>query len=186
MFYRIGLLALATLGIAACAETGSGIVGSRSSDSLSPFYAPSLVSYEAQDGRFPMVIRGNPFAGVPQVQLEQSIHRNTRTPAWAPRAQFVRDERAENGEGLRLVVIFNPVQTLDFRAMCGDLSSIGTTGPANQSTIRMAFCDGRQTMSDVVYRTGPAPDEQSAAFIGAVNNAAARTLPFVDVARENF
>ena len=66
MFDRIGLLALATLGIAACAETGSGIVGSRSSDSLSPFYSPSLVSYEAQDGRFPLVVRGNPFGGVPQ------------------------------------------------------------------------------------------------------------------------
>ena len=47
MFYRIGLLASATVGIAACADTGSGVVGSRSSDSLSPFYAPSLVSYEA-------------------------------------------------------------------------------------------------------------------------------------------
>jgi hypothetical protein len=132
-----------------------------------------------------MVVRGNPFAGVPQVQLDQALHRNVRTPAWAPRAQFVRDEGAEAGEGLRLVVVFNPAQTLDFRAKCGDLSGVGTTGPANQSTIRMAFCDGRQTMTDVVYRTGPAPDERSATFLGAVNNAAARALPFVDVAREN-
>ena len=186
MFQRTAVLALASLAIAACADTtASGIAGSRSSNSLSPYYSPSLVSYEAQDGRFPLVVRGNPFGGVPQAQVEQTLHRDMRTPAWAPRAQFVRDERAEAGDGLRLVVIFNPVTPIDFRGMCDNLDGIGSTGPGNQNTIRMAFCDGRQTMSDVAYRTGPAPTDQSAAFIGAVNNAAARALPFVDVAREN-
>jgi len=137
---RSALFALAILVLAACAETGGGsIVGSRGSDRLSPFYAPSLVSYEAQDGRIPLVIRGNPFAGVPQAQLEQTLHRDMRTPGWAPRAQFVRDERAENGEGLRVVVIFNPGAPVDFRAICGNLTGVGSTGPANQSTIRMAF-----------------------------------------------
>lgn len=185
MFKQAAILTLAVFAVTACTGTTGGVVGSRSSDSLSPFYAPSLVSYEAQDGRFPLVVRGNPFGGVPQAQLEQTLHRDMRTPAWAPRAQFVRDDRAEAGDGLRLVVVFNPVTSIDFRAICGDVSGVGSTGPGNQTTIRMAFCDGPQTMSDVTYRFGSATDDQSATFIGALNNAVARALPFVDVAREN-
>ena len=83
MIDRIGLRALAELGIAAGPQTGSGIAVSRSSDSLSPFYSPGLVSYGAQDGRFPLIIREIPFGGVPQVQLEQTLYRNLWTPAWA-------------------------------------------------------------------------------------------------------
>jgi len=185
MFKQAAILTLAVFAVTACTGTTGGVVGSRSSDRLSPFYAPSLVSYEAQDGRFPLVVRGNPFGGVPQAQLEQTLHRDMRTPAWAPRAQFVRDDRAEAGDGLRLVVVFNPVTSIDFRAICGDVSGVGSTGPGNQTTIRMAFCDGPQTMSDVTYRFGSATDYQSATFIGALNNSVARALPFVDVAGEN-
>ena len=173
-------VAAATL-MGACADTGTGTFsGGRAGTTISPFYAPSLVSYVAQDGRFPLVVRGNPFGGVPQGQLEQTLHQRLRLPGWAPDARFARDANAETGAGQRLVVVFNPAGTPDLRAVCGDVSAITLAGPANQMTIRVGFCDGPQSMTDATWRAAPAPDDSSAAFIGAVNAAVAEALPFID------
>jgi hypothetical protein len=179
---RISIAALSCMFLASCG--GGAVVGGVGGEYVSPFYSPSLVSYVAQDGRFPMVLRGNPFAGIPQAQLEQTLHQEIPTPGWAPRAQFVRNDNAEAGRGLRLVVLLNPVQNVDFRAICGDLLGIGFAGPTNQITLRVAFCDNAQTMTDVTLRTAPSPDPTNPAFTGALSTMTSIALPFVDRARE--
>ena len=180
MIGRMTLLFTGTLLLAACAGAPAGTFSGTRGARISPFYAPALVSYVARNGTFPVVVRGNPFGGVPQAQLEQALHQRMRLPGWAPNARFTADPAAEAGTGLRLVVLFNPAGTVGLRAVCGDLSGMAYTGPANQMTMRVGFCDGPQSMSDVTLRTAPPPDETSAAFIGALNNAAAAALPFID------
>ena len=178
------LLAIATAALAgACAAPGtctSPFSGGRTGATISAFYAPALVSYVAQDGQFPLVVRGNPFGGVPQAQLEQTLHQRLRLPGWAPDARFAHDPRADAATGQRMIILFNPGGAVGLRTMCGDLSGIALAGPANQMTIRVAFCDGPQSMTDVTWTTAPAPDDSSAAFIGAVNAAVAEALPFID------
>jgi len=180
MIGRMTLLLATAVFLAACAGAPGGTVAGSRGATISPFYAPALVSYVARDGTFPLVVRGNPFGGVPQARLEQTLHQRMRLPGWAPNARFTANPVAEAGTGLRLVVLFNPVGTVGLRAVCGDLSGIAFSGPANQMTMRVGFCDGPQSMSDVTLRTAPPPDETSAAFIGALNNAAASALPFID------
>jgi len=175
------LAGAAILLLGACADGNLGAVGGAY---VSPFYGPSLVSYEARDGRFPIVVRGNPFGGVPTAQLNSAVRQSARMPGWAPRARFVEDQSANADQGLRLVVVMNPAPGVGYREMCSPLSSIPVEGPGNRMTIRVAFCDGPQAMTDATLTTSPAPGESSASFIGALNNAIGMALPFIDRAQQ--
>ena len=116
----------------------------------------SLVRYAAADGAMPTVIHGNPFSGT-QAQADQAVRAGLHMPGGLPRAAFVTDAAAEAGEGLRLVLVFDPADaTFDAKRMCGDVRSIALGGSGNRAIIHASFCSGDKLIRGVLARTDPA------------------------------
>lgn len=147
--------ALLCLGLAAC---GASRV---STGNHSTFYGPGVVSYAASDGTMPLVMRGNPFP-LPQAQAEAAVARNFYLPGWFQQATFV-PTSAEGADGqYRVVMVFNAATPVSASAACGDVEDIAVTPPADELTLRAAFCAGDYVVSDVFGRSPTAPPDSPA------------------------
>ena len=168
---------LAALGlvfvVAACADTRGGTT------QVSAFYSPSLASYVARGGTFPMVVHGSPF-GAPVAA--QTIRDAAAVPRWAGGGRFVEDAEAEAGAGLRLVVVFSPADAhLGFRAICGDLSGVATAPASGAIHIRSAFCRANESVADASVRgTVGSASTADPEFRNLLDRAVKGALPFFD------
>ena len=163
-------LPLAAMALAGCAQIGSG-----GRSEVSAFYRPSLVTYVARKRTFPMLIHGDPF-GLPARQTADAIRGATTLPAWAGRAEFV---STGDPDGLRLVVVFNPVNpNLTARRVCGNLSEVAT-GPPNGGLHALAsFCRTGEWITDASVR-GPRPaSPQDPALREFMSQVILNALPF--------
>ena len=171
------LKSLAALGfvlvIAACTEIRGG------STRVSAFYSPSLASYTARDGTFPMVVRGSPFAAPVS---GQTIRDAVAVPGFAGGGRFVENTGAETGSGLRLVIVFNPTdERLGFREMCGDLRAVATAAANAAIHIRSAFCQNNESITDASVRgAAGAASAADPAFRTLLDGAVKAALPFFD------
>ena len=153
---RTAALLLLAAAAAGCAQIGAG-----TRSEVSAFYRPSLVNYAAREGTFPMVVHGDPFdllAG----RTAEAARSVTTLPAWAARAALVADADAEEGRGLRLVVIFDPVDpNLTARRVCGDLDEVETNPPSGSVHVLAAFCRAGEWITDASLRSPrpSAPDD---------------------------
>jgi hypothetical protein len=166
-FAALGLLVI----LAACTETQGRTTR------VFAFYSPSLASYVARDGTFPMVVRGSPFAAP---VAAQAIRDAVAVPRFAGGGRFVENAAAEPGTGLRLVVVFNPADArLGFREMCGDLSGVATAAPNGAIHIRTAFCRANESITDASVRgAAGAVSADDPAFRTLLDGAVKRALPF--------
>lgn len=170
MRHRPLAVLVAAMVLAGCAQIGSG-----GRSEISPFYRPSLVTYVARDGTFPMVVHGDPF-GLPTQQAADAIRAATTLPAWAGQVVFV---SADDSAGLRLVVVFNPVNpNLTARRVCGDLSEVATDPPNGGLHALASFCRAGEWITDASVR-GPRPaSPHDPAFREFMNQVIFNALPF--------
>lgn len=161
---------LAAMVLAGCAQIGSG-----GRSEVTAFYRPSLVTFVARDGTFPMVVHGDPF-GLPVEQTAAAVRGAATLPAWAGRAEFVNTD--ESGGGLRLVVVFNPVNpNLTARRVCGNLSEV-KTGPPNGGLHALAsFCRAGEWITDASVREARPASPQDPAFREFMNQVIFNVLP---------
>ena len=162
----------AAIALAGCAQVGSG-----GRSEVSAYYRPSLVNYVARDGTFPMVVHGDPF-GLPARQTADTIRGATTLPAWAGRAELV---NSGDPSGLRLVVIFNPVDpNLTARSVCGDLSEVAT-GPPNGGLHALAsFCRAGEWITNASVRGTRPESPQDPALHEFMSQVVLKALPFHD------
>lgn len=116
-------------------------------------HSGSLVMNAASDGRIPVVIRGDPFAG--NVSNPNSIVAAAlRLPPGFSRASFVKTPQAEAGRGERLVLVFDAKDgNLDVRRMCRDLGAVEVGAPDGRLRLAAAFCIGRRLARGAVGAT---------------------------------
>ena len=162
---------LTAMALAGCAQIGSG-----GRSEVTAFYRPSLVTYVAREGTFPMVVHGDPF-GLPVEQTADAVRGAVTLPAWAGRAEFVNTD--DSGSGLRLVVVFNPVNpNLTARRVCGNLSEV-KTGPPNGGLHALAsFCRAGEWITDASVRGARPASPQDPAFREFMNQVIFNALPF--------
>ena len=162
----------AAIALAGCSQVGSG-----GRSEVSAYYRPSLVTYVARDGTFPMVVHGNPY-GLPAQQTADAIRGATALPAWAGRAEFV---GSGDSSGLRLVVIFNPVNpNLTARRVCGDLSEVATGPPDGGLHALASFCRAGEWITNASVRGGRAASPQDPALHEFMSQVVLKALPFHD------
>lgn len=167
---RTSALLLAAMAVAGCAQIGSG-----GRSEVTAFFRPSLVTYAARNGTFPMVVHGDPF-GLPAEQTGDAVRGATTLPAWAGRAAFV--SPGEPG-GLRLVVVFNPVNpNLTARRVCGDLNEVATDPPNGGLHALASFCRAGEWITDASVRGSRPPSPQDPAFREFMDQVIFNALPF--------
>lgn len=161
---------VSVLALAGCAQVGSG-----GRSEVSAFYRPSLVTYAARDGTFPMVVHGDPF-GLPAEQTGDAVRGVITLPAWAGRAEFV---GSGDSSSLRLVVIFNPANpNLTARAVCGDLGEVATNPPNGGLHALASFCRAGEWITNASVR-GSRPDSaHDPAFTEFMDQVIFNALPF--------
>ena len=161
---------LAAMALAGCAQLGSG-----GRSEVTAFYRPSLVTYVARNGTFPMVVHGDPF-GLPAEQTADAVRGASTLPAWGGHAAFV---RTGDPGGLRLVVVFNPVDpNLPARRLCGDLSELATEPPNGGLHVLASFCRAGEWITDASVRGSRPASPQDPAFREFMNQVIINALPF--------
>jgi hypothetical protein len=182
--FKTAFALASALALAACAADGGGMssnfgFGSVATDSISPYYTPSTVTYAAQRGTIPIVIIGNPFTG-PEQPVDVAIRDSLRMPGWAPNARFVPDANADAGKGHRVVMVLNPANpNLNPNALCGtDPVATVSGGPF---MIRAAFCQDALPLSPAWVRRAAPSGPSDPAFTQAAAQAVNLIFPFAEL-----
>ncbi len=174
----------AALVLAACAADGDMAApagfgfGGVATDSVSPYYTPSTVTYAVQGGTMPAVVIGNPFTG-PEEPVDETVRAALRMPGWAPNARFVANPNAEAGKGFRVVLVLNPANpNLNANALCGVDPVATVSGGAFM--IRAAFCQDALPLSSASIRGAAPSGRTDPAFTQAVAQAVNLIFPFAE------
>ncbi len=115
--------------LAACAAPRESFVAVRPGEIGVSDQSGFLVMSAASDGRVPVVIRGDPFAGA-VVNPDAAVAGALRLPPGFSPVSFVKTPGAEAGRGERLVLVFDAKDgNLEVRQMCRDLSSVALSVP---------------------------------------------------------
>ncbi len=180
IFERLGgrPRATAALLLIAAATAGCAQLGAGARSEVSPFYRPSLVNYVAREGTFPLVVHGDPF-DLPAGRTAEAVRGATTLPAWAQRAALVADRDAEEGRGLRLVIIFDPVDpNLTARRVCGNLDEVETNPPSGGLHVLAAFCRAGEWITDASLRGARPASPEDSAFRKFMDRVILAALPF--------
>ncbi len=178
-FMKVGLVLLVGL-LAACTAPRETFIAARPGvigDSRAN-HAAQLVFHEASDGIVPVVIRGDPFAGR-VVDPDAIVAEALRLPPGFPRASFIQAEKAEEGRGGRLVLVFdaeNP--NLEVRQMCQDLDAVEVGEADGRLRLSAAFCIGERVARGAVGAT-PRPQAMSEEFKGFLDRVLNEVFPFL-------
>jgi len=131
IFGAIGAAALALTG---CQATSISMVDFQS------LYSPSLVAYASKDGYLPVALYGQPVAG-DKAAIDAAVVRNLRIPAHFSQVPIQATAEAQQGEGHRLVLLFDPQpQTNGYRACARTVPPPAPAGPTLR--VRAVFCSG--------------------------------------------
>lgn len=121
----------------------------------------------AADGPAPAEIHGAPYLGASDadvaalIRLPQRIDQSIRFAAVAPGAPPANPLRRR---GVRLVIIFNPETTPDFRAVCRLTAEAPTLPPPTRGvTLALAFCDDENPIGQAIL-TSAETDPRSGAL----------------------
>lgn len=102
----------------------------------------TAVRYEAADRSIPLVIRGNPFVGTQEEAVAEITSVLRLPPGW-PRASFASTPEAEQGRGVRLVLVFDALDPrTEARDVCRDTDAIEIAERVETARILAAFCIG--------------------------------------------
>ena len=156
--------------------------GGTVSEHRSVFYAPHLVQYAAQEGTFPVIIRGNPTA-LPKEAADAAIADLLRLPAWTGPARFV---PVSDPAGLYLVVVFDPARRVaSGRAACADAAAVPLASTPTDTAVLGVFCQANEALS-AALAVGPAVrDPADPALRGLLARVTSRVFAYAFPARES-
>ncbi|MDJ0943516.1 MAG: hypothetical protein QNJ30_08630 [Kiloniellales bacterium] len=129
-------------------------------------WSPNKLRYAAGEGAMLTEIRGNPFS-VPKTKVEAVITDTMYGAHFGPRVPFVTQVPEDHRSPYRVVMVFDPEETLNSRKICAEPPQ---PGPANPDRIRVAaaFCSQEVHETSVwgtVGRTEGPDDPQFKALI---------------------
>ncbi len=164
---------LAVSVLAACAATAppQDLISVRPGEAVA-IDAPirTLIS----SGVVPLVIRGHPFvrpAAAFSPSPGNSIADALRMPSSFPEVVFTQTPEAQAGEGLRLVLLFDPQdREAGLRAACGATANLEFAAPAERLQIAVSVCDDESFRWGAVAETmrPEIMDEDFASFLNGI------------------
>ncbi|HJM51393.1 MAG TPA: hypothetical protein QGF63_16295 [Alphaproteobacteria bacterium] len=140
---------------------------------VDPYYTPDLVRSITFGGEFPSEIRGNPFAGQPEIG--DKILNRLRMPGMFPQARFV---PAASRDQHRVVLVFSPVlRGLRGKEACGGLAGMELAPAANELDLVAALCVGERVLTQIRVEGILPPGPDDAAFGRILDQSIVSLLP---------
>ena len=131
-------------------------------------------------GVVPLVIRGHPFvrpATAFSPSPGNSIAEALRMPSSFAEVEFTQTPKAQAGEGLRLVLLFDPKdREAGLRAACGDRAHLEFAAPAERLQIAVSVCNDESFRWGAVAET-MRPEIVDANFASFLNGILAAIFP---------
>jgi len=163
--------------LAACAAPRESFVAERLGEIGETRRAGHLVLHEASDGLVPVVICGDPFAGLvdePNTGVAEAL----RLPPGFPPARFILTPETEARHGERLVLVFYAEDpNLEVRRLCRDLNSVELGAPDDRLTLPAAFCVGKRVARGAAGVT-PRPRAMDVRFKSFLDRVLNQVFPF--------
>ncbi len=140
---------------------------------------PSYFAYAAAAGEFNTVVVGNPF-DVPKEALDQAVTDAMQGNHHGPRTRFTTQPSEAAWRKFRVVVMFDPPDTLDSGRLCGDPAALEPEETGERLRMLTTFCAGDELLSEVSFSL-PAPvSPQDPTFRHVVAATMWRLIPVTD------
>ena len=136
-----GLLALAP----ACAMSDVVIAPT----SYYPGYTPTVLNYAATKGGMLTQVRGNPFEQTTEGQLESDIARVMAASHFGPRLPFITTAPDDFASPYRVVVVFDPAQTVSSYKVCDGRQDSAADRPEGMVRVHAVLCANEKPLTAV-------------------------------------
>jgi hypothetical protein len=136
-----GLLALAP----ACAISDVVIAPT----SYYPGYTPTVLNYAAAKGGMLIQVRGNPFEQATDEQLQSEIARVMASSYFGPRLPFITTAPDDFASPYRVVVVFDPAQTVSSFKVCDGRQTSAADRPEGMVRVHAVLCANEKPLTAV-------------------------------------
>ncbi len=114
-----------------------------------PGYTPTVLNYAATKGGMLIQVRGNPFEQVPDEQLEREIARVMASSHFGPRLPFITTVPDDFASPYRVVVVFDPAQTVSSHKVCDGRQNSAADGPEGMVRVHAVLCANEKPLTAV-------------------------------------
>ncbi len=114
-----------------------------------PGYTPTVLIYAATKGGMLTQVRGNPFEQVTDEQLEREIARVMASSHFGPRLPFITTAPDDFASPYRVVVVFDPAQTVSSYKVCDGRQDSAADRPEGVVRVHAVLCANEKPLTAV-------------------------------------
>jgi len=114
-----------------------------------PGYTPTVLNYAATNGGMLIQVRGNPFEQATEGQLESEIARVMASSHFGPRLPFITTVPDDSASPYRVVVVFDPAQTVSSYKVCDGRQDSAAERPEGMVRVHAVLCANDKPLTAV-------------------------------------
>ncbi len=114
-----------------------------------PGYTPTVLNYAATKGGMLTQVRGNPFEQATEEQLESEIARAMASSHFGPRVPFITTAPDDFASPYRVVVVFDPAQTVSSNKVCDGRQDSAADRPNGVVRVHAVLCANEKPLTAV-------------------------------------
>lgn len=127
-------------------------------------YTPTVLNYAAAKGGMLTQVVGNPFEQVNRDQLNSEINGVMAQSHFGPHLPFMSEAPADFASPYRVVLLFDPVQTITGYQLCAYDGQPAATSPGGTVRVHAALCANNKPLTAVSGEIGGVSSPSDPAF----------------------